>query len=187
MHTFLQRVPELAADLPYFEQALSDLAQKLGLTLTELEVDHISLRCHQESTAERWAAQLEQSGQCFSRAIIAQRPIHLYRLSQPLRVLHWSIDVIELPWPGQKRYRHEGWEHIEVVLRGEPATLGQRAMALIDDQGLMQPGISFKTRQPAATEGGLVNTTLAVTDGMVTIKFHPWRIEEIVASEQAEH
>ncbi|MDU7506199.1 MAG: VOC family protein, partial [Clostridia bacterium] len=25
---------------------------------------------------------------------------------------------------------------------------------------------------------------LAVTDGKVTIKFHPWSIEEIVASEQ---
>jgi predicted metalloenzyme YecM len=31
----------------------------------------------------------------------------------------WALDVVELPWPGEKRYRHEGWEHVEVVLRGD--------------------------------------------------------------------
>ena len=31
----------------------------------------------------------------------------------------------------------------------------------------------------------LPNPTMAVTDGNVTVKFHPWTIEEIVASEQA--
>jgi predicted metalloenzyme YecM len=29
----------------------------------------------------------------------------------------------------------------------------------------------------------LPNPTLAVTDGQVTVKFHPWTIEQIVASE----
>ncbi|PAW91672.1 hypothetical protein CKQ79_29675, partial [Klebsiella pneumoniae] len=24
-------------------------------------------------------------------------------------------DDVELPWPGEKRYPHEGWEHIEIV------------------------------------------------------------------------
>jgi hypothetical protein len=36
-------------------------------------------------------------------------------------------------WPGEKRYRHEGWEHVEVVLRGDHQTLGVRAMALLSD------------------------------------------------------
>jgi len=31
----------------------------------------------------------------------------------------------------------------------------------------------------------LPNPTLAVTDGKTTIKFHPWSIEKIVASEQS--
>ncbi|MFO6063397.1 VOC family protein [Pseudomonas aeruginosa] len=30
------------------------------------------------------------------------------------------------------------------------------------------------------------NHPVAVTDGSVTVKFHPWSIEQIVASEQAD-
>lgn len=185
MNTLLDTLPDLAADLPHFERAISEFANLLGLPLTALTVDHISLRCHQKSTAERWAAGLEQCGECFSTAIIANRPINLYKLQQPLPLLDWLIPVVELPWPGQKLYRHEGWEHIEIVLAGDPETLGQRAMALIDDQGLLLPGVSFKTRQPETQPGILMNTTLAVTNGEVTIKFHPWSIEAVVASEQA--
>jgi predicted metalloenzyme YecM len=42
---------------------------------------------------------------------------------------------------GEKRYPHEGWEHIEIVLPGEPETLNARALALLSDEGLSQPGI----------------------------------------------
>ncbi len=43
--------------------------------------------------------------------------------------------------------------------------------------------------KPARRKGRherLPNPTLAVTDGSVTVKFHPWSIEQIVASEQAD-
>ena len=73
---------------------------------------------------------------------------------------------------------------MEVVLRGDHQTLGVRAMALLSDDALTQPGISFKTSSPQAENERLPNPTLAVTDGQTTIKFHPWRLEEIVASEQ---
>ena len=65
-----------------------------------------------------------------------------------MRIAGWQVDVIELPWPGEKLYRHEGWEHVEIVLRGEPETLGMRAMALLADEALTQPGIAFKTSTP---------------------------------------
>ena len=61
--------------------------------------------------------------------MINGRQICLFKLHDPLVVAGRQIDVVELPWPGEKRYRHEGWEHIEVVLRGDHQTLGMRAMA----------------------------------------------------------
>ncbi|WP_241630956.1 VOC family protein, partial [Rosenbergiella nectarea] len=73
---------------------------------------------------------------------------------------------------------------IEVVLPGSPALLGQRAMSLIDDKGLVMPGISIKTRRPKTHPGALDNTTLAMTNGDITIKFHTWPIDLVVASEQ---
>ena len=182
--SFARLLPDLADDLQRFAGDLSHLAHRLGLSLANLQPDHISVRCHQIATAERWAVGFSQLGEMFSRAEINQRPVCLFRLHQPLRLLSWQIHIIELPWPGNKYYPHEGWEHIEVVLAGEPESLGQRAMELIADQGLTHPEISFKTSSPAAQHDGLPNPTLAVTDGKTTIKFHPYSLEQIVASEQ---
>lgn len=184
MHPLFIALPELADDLSQFEQKLSAFAQQLGLNLSELTLDHISLRCHQDRTAERWAMALSQVGSCFSEAVIGGRPIHLYRLEEPLLLLNHPIDIVELPWPGEKRYRHEGWEHVEVVLAGEPEQIGQRAMALIDDRGLVMPGISVKTRRPQAKAGALDNTTLAITNGEITLKFHTYAIDKVVESER---
>lgn len=184
MH-FPSQLVDLENDLLRFEQALLQFAARLGVDLAVHEIDHVAVRCHQFSTAERWKTGLRQIGSQFSEAMIKERPVCLFKLHQPIRLAGCLIDVIELPWPGEKLYCHEGWEHVEIVLRGAPETLGVRAMALLSDNALTQPGISFKTSTPTRDNERLPNPTLAVTDGQTTIKFHPWRLEEIVASERA--
>ncbi|CCJ84065.1 Protein yecM [Cronobacter dublinensis 582] len=57
-------------------------------------------------------------------------------------------------------------------------------LALLGDEGLMAPDIAVKTSSPAGEHERLPNPTLAVTDRIVTIKFHPYSLEEIVASER---
>lgn len=175
---------DLALDLPRFEQALSQFAEKLHLDLSQFTADHVSLRCHQNTTAERWRLGLEQCGSLLSEAMINGRPICLFDLQQPLKVGPWSIDCVELPYPGEKRYPHEGWEHVELVLSGEPATLYSRALAHLPDEALLAPGIKLKQSSPKGEGERLPNPTLAITDGTVTIKFHPYSIRDIVASEQ---
>ena len=127
---------DISADLPRFNQAFTELATRLGLDIAPLEADHISLRCHQNATAERWRRGFEQCGELLSENIINGRPICLFKLHEPVCVAHWQFSVVELPWPGEKRYPHEGWEHIEIVLPGEPETLNARALALLSDEGL---------------------------------------------------
>ncbi len=180
----IEELQDIAADLPRFTDALTGLATRLGLDITPLTADHISLRCHQNATAERWRKGLLQCGTLLSENIINGRPICLFKLVEPIHVAHWQFSVVELPWPGEKRYPHEGWEHIEIVLPGDPATLNARAVALLSDDGLCQKGTAVKTSSPKGERERLPNPTLAVTDGTVTIKFHPWSIEDIVASEQ---
>lgn len=175
---------DLALDLPRFEQALSQFAEKLHLDLSQFTADHVSLRCHQNTTAERWRLGLEQCGSLLSEAMINGRPICLFDLQQPLKVGPWLIDCVELPYPGDKRYPHEGWEHVELVLSGEPATLYARALAHLPDEALLAPGIKLKQSSPKGEGERLPNPTLAITDGSVTIKFHPYSIRDIVASEQ---
>ncbi len=183
-HNCPEELMDIIDDLPRFDRALMNLATRLDLNLVQLNADHIALRCHQVTTAERWKRGLSQMGELFSENMINGRPVCLFSLQQPLTVGPWSIDVIELPWPGERHYRHEGWEHVEIVLRGEPDTLGKRAMALFSDHALQQKGIVFKSRTPKGENKGLPNLTLAVSDGEITLKFHCWTLKEIVASER---
>lgn len=140
----IDELQDIASDLPRFIHALDELSRRLGLNITPLTADHISLRCHQNATAERWRRGFEQCGELLSENMINGRPICLFKLHEPVQVAHWQFSIVELPWPGEKRYPHEGWEHIEIVLPGDPETLNARALALLSDEGLSLPGISVK-------------------------------------------
>ena len=126
-----EQLADITADLPRFSDALQRFTARLGLEIAGLDADHISLRCHQNTTAERWRRGLEQCGTLLSENMINGRPICLFKLAEPVCVAHWRFHIVELPWPGEKRYPHEGWEHIEIVLPGDPATLNARALALL--------------------------------------------------------
>ncbi|PMC22351.1 metalloprotein, partial [Klebsiella aerogenes] len=47
----IDELNDISADLPRFSDALQALAERLGLELAPLDADHISLRCHQNTTA----------------------------------------------------------------------------------------------------------------------------------------
>lgn len=180
-------VPELAdlrTDLPYFAQRLTALAARLGLDLTAHHIDHIALRCRQDATAERWFDGWLRCGCLLKHSEFNGRPIALFHVPWPVCVGRLSIECIELPWPGQRVYPHEGWEHIEIVLPGPPETLTRRALALLSDSALAASDISLKHSAPAAAGDALPNPTLAVTDGAVTIKFHPHSLRAVIASEK---
>jgi len=180
-----EELSDLVNDSAAFTARLNDLATRLGLDLAAHHADHIAVRCHQESTAERWKKGFLQHGVLFSEKLIAGRPVALFELYEPLTVGPWQISMVELPWPGKKIYRHEGWEHVEIVLPGDEAQLGARALALLSDESLSRPGIAIKNSAPKGEGERLPNPTLAVSDGQVTIKFHPWSLKEIVESELA--
>ena len=116
----IDELHDISADLPRFTQAFTELATRLGLEIAPLDADHISLRCHQNATAERWRRGFEQCGELLSENIINGRPICLFKLHEPVTVAHWQFTVVELPWPGEKRYPHEGWEHIDCCQGRKP-------------------------------------------------------------------
>ncbi|MGO3449012.1 MAG: VOC family protein, partial [Kluyvera intermedia] len=73
----IDELQDISADLPRFTDALTALAERLGLDIAPLDADHISLRCHQNTTAERWRRGFEQCGTLLSENIINGRPICL--------------------------------------------------------------------------------------------------------------
>ncbi|CNF37463.1 protein yecM [Yersinia enterocolitica] len=175
-------LPDLLTDLPYFAQKLVVFAAKLNLDLTQFSADHISLRCHQTQTAQRWRSGLQQCGNLMSETQINGRAICLFDLTPPLVVGPWQIDCVELPYPGKTYYPHEGWEHVELVLPGDPQTLMQRARALLPTT--LPEGVTTKFSSPQGEHERLANPTFAVSDGEITIKFHPYTLRQIVDSER---
>lgn len=173
---------DLLTDLPYFEQKLVIFAAKLDLDLAQFSADHISLRCHQTETAQRWRNGLQQCGNLISETQINGRPICLFDLTQSLSVGPWQIDCVELPYPGKKYYPHEGWEHVELVLPGDPQTLMTRARALLP--ATLPVGFTSKFSSPQGEHERLANPTFAVSDGEITIKFHPYTLRQIIDSER---
>lgn len=173
----------LQQDLTRFEHALLQLADTLALDLSLFDADHIALRCNQNTTAEQWRKTLLTIGVLISENQINGRPICLFSLNEKITVGPWNIDCVELPWPGQRFYPNEGWEHVELVLAGDPQTLHARALACLSDQALASPRITLKFSQPGSDKERLPNPTLAVSDGATTIKFHPFSIRDIIASE----
>lgn len=104
----IAELDDLRLDLPRFEQALQQFAARLQLDLSSFTADHISLRCHQNATAERWRQGLMQCGTLLSESMINGRPICLFDLQQPLAVGPWRIDCVELPYPGRNGIRMKG-------------------------------------------------------------------------------
>lgn len=179
--TDIAELQDLITDLPNFEQRLANFSAKLNLDLTQFSADHISLRCYQTETAERWRGGLLHCGHLMSETQINGRPICLFDLAQPLSVGPWQIDCIELPYPGRTHYPHQGWEHVELVLPGDPQTLRQRARALLPTT--LPAGINEKFSSPQGEHERLANPTFAVSDGEITIKFHPYTLRQIIDSE----
>lgn len=174
---------DLHQSLPTFIDKLQQLLMRLELSLETYSADHISVRCFQKATADRWRQGLMQCGELMSEKIINGRPICLFNLHEPLQVGQWQIDCVELPYPGDKLYPQEDWEHVEWVIPGEVENFHQTALSLFSDDILLMPQLKLKFSNPAGEGERLPNPTLAVTDNGVTVKFHPYSIQEVVKSE----
>lgn len=183
--TDFANVPELHdlwSALPEFDQQLTQMAQALKISLTDFQIDHISVRCHHIETAERWRAGLLRCAHLMSENEINGRPIYLFDLFQPLNVVSQKVFVVELPFPKGKTYPQETWEHVEMVIDVAPKNLENTAYALLPQS--LPKGYSIKVSQPKGQSERLPNPTLAVTNGIITIKYHPFTLKQIIESEK---
>ncbi|MCH4294042.1 VOC family protein [Shewanella sp. 3B26] len=193
---------ELYANWAEFEANILKLMKKLGLDGLKLECDHASLRVNSVEGAEQLKADFANLGDIISDNIINGRPILIIRLHQPLILGSMSVPCIELPFPSEKRYPQEGWEHIELVLpgadQGEAPGKGSEAqsceelaaqlIARVPSLAAVLDGntdVKVKMSSPKGEAERLANPTIAFGYQGLTVKVHPHSIEAIVASEQA--
>lgn len=173
---------DLANELAQFEANMRQLADDLALNVAHYQIDHVSLRCHELNLAEQWREGLSQCGHCFSDKVINGRPIYLFKLETPLIILGQRVYIVELPYPTDKQYEYQGWEHIEQVIAVDPNHLVEEVMSILPTP--LPTHYYLKISEPKGDNERLPNPTVAISNGKVTLKYHPYSLVDVVESER---
>ncbi|MCL1039732.1 VOC family protein [Shewanella submarina] len=177
---------------PDFAGRIQAFTTDLGLAELGLECDHVALRVNSADTAQALADAFAARGEIISNNIINGRPILIIKLHQPLMLGDQSVYCVELPFPGDKLYPVEGWEHAELVLTVDAKDCDTLAQALISRVPEIQSvldgkrDIKVKLSSPKGEQERLPNPTIAFKRDGICVKVHAHTIEAVIASEQAE-
>ncbi|QLE85155.1 VOC family protein [Shewanella sp. Scap07] len=173
-----------------FERKILTLLSELHLDPLNLHCDHVALRVNSTQAADELVTWFSRHGEIISNNIINGRPILIIALDTPLQIGGMTIDCVELPYPGDKHYPQEGWEHIELVLPCDAQDceqLSDRLIALVPALAPVLNGdrrFNIKMSSPKGEAERLANPTIAIKADDVCIKIHPHTIRDIIASEQ---
>ncbi|MCS6126248.1 VOC family protein [Shewanella baltica] len=202
---------QLTQSWPAFEAQILALLETIGLADKALVCDHVALRVNSIASADALRDAFSHVGKIISDNIINGRTILIIELDTPLTLGQFSIACVELPYPSDKVYPQEGWEHIELVIDSKATecdTLSQDLLALcpklsallpseqaaepvlpsspdLSSQGIASlAGIKIKMSSPKGDKERLANPTIAFKRDDVCIKVHPHGIKAVIASEQ---
>lgn len=133
------------------------------------EIDHVCYRTksieHYNETKDRFATQ----GKLLIESQVGGRPIATYKLSKPVIVSNFIIDLVEAPAPKPGREIDEGYEHLEIVIDCDFNDLMER-----------YPEIDWNTR--ALTKE--LNPELEANFDGFNVKFHHHSLEQIINIEK---
>jgi len=202
---------QLTQSWPAFEAQILALLETLDLADKALVCDHVALRVNSIASADALRDAFSCVGKIISDNIINGRTILIIELDTPLTLGQFSIACVELPYPSDKVYPLEGWEHIELVIDSKAKdcdTLSRDLLALcpklsallpseqaaepvpssslgLNSQGIASlAGIKIKMSSPKGDKERLANPTIAFKRDDVCIKVHPHGIKAVIASEQ---
>lgn len=186
-HCIFQNQPCLLSSFLEFEQKITHLAGHISINLSDYEIDHIAVRVNTEEAAKYWMTLLLKCGKILSDNRVNGRPIYLIELSQPLIFLGKKIHIIELPFPKDKQYVYESWEHVEIVM---PFLFGESVPSWVQRittvyLGTVVERLQIKVSEPKVDGEQLSNPSIAISfidksDNHTCIKIHPYHIKEII-------
>lgn len=187
MTNLLENSPALWADFSDFEQKIQQLAKVMGIQLPDYQIDHLALRVNTEENAKNRLTQLTKCGKILSDNIVNGRPIYLIELEKPRIFAGQPVEVIELPFPKNKCYPVEGWEHIEIVIPFLDNETTDQWVTRINQRFLWNelPLLTIKVSEPKVEGEQLPNPSIAVsftdkTTNHTCIKVHPYPIKKIL-------
>ncbi|GAB3526308.1 VOC family protein [Photobacterium alginatilyticum] len=181
---------QMLAGLPAFVARIESLAQEMNISLSGYRADHIALRVNDLEVARALHQAWLEYGEEWSNNEINGRPIIVIGFHQPLEVGCWRVEALELPYPGDKIYPQQGWEHIEFVIPTRASTTDElkvrldEAFPLLPWDKLAEQDIKVKVSMPSGEKERLPNPTYAFKKEGVCIKLHPCSLKEVIDSEE---
>lgn len=170
-----------------FEQHILQLAEKMALPLQDYVIDHLAVRVNSEQSAQRWLSELLKCGKILSDNLVNGRKIYLIQLDTPLIFANQQVQIVELPFPKNKQYPQEGWEHIEAVMPFLPDETVEQWIARINLLFLWNQSdiLKVKVSTPKVEGEVLPNPSIAVSfmdnqENKTCIKVHPYHIKSII-------
>ncbi|WP_407330846.1 VOC family protein [Enterovibrio sp. 27052020O] len=185
-------VDHLFSSLDSFGLRLQTLLEQLGIDLAAYEADHIALRVNDVELAKRLHQAWLSHGEEISVNTINGRPIVVIKVKDVLSFGAWQTHCVELPYPSEKSYPEEGWEHAEWVIPSKAIT----PEALLDDVFCLFPalkarwvklsemGVNVKLSSPSGEGERIANPTVAFKANGVCVKLHPVSLEHVIESER---
>ncbi|GLR75408.1 VOC family protein [Aliivibrio sifiae] len=184
---------QLINALPAFMDNIQTLLDVLGLDLSDYQADHIALRINDRDVAETAHQTWLQRSEEWSNNEINGRPIIALGFNEALNINGWSIECLELPYPGEKSYPQQGWEHVEWVIpcdvnsQEEFLTYLFSIFPVLKEKWskLTSLGVKVKQSCPSGEAERVANYTVAFKYQGVCIKLHPHSLKAVIESEQA--
>ena len=180
---------QLEHSWPAFSDQILNFIAELNLDKLRLNCDHVALRVNSVAAADNLSDYFAKQGTIISNNMINGRPILIIELDTPMQLGEMLIECVELPYPSDKPYPVEGWEHIELVLPSEAQTCEQLQQALVSVAPQLRPiiagdtAIKVKQSSPKGEHERLANPTIAFKRDNLCIKVHSHGIKAVIASE----
>ncbi|WP_386692839.1 MULTISPECIES: VOC family protein [unclassified Lonepinella] len=175
------------AEFERFQQKINQLAQAMSVDLTKYQIDHLAIRVNSEDNARKWLALFMKLGTILSDNIVNDRIIYLIQLNEPLIFLGQPVDIVELPFPKNKCYPLESWEHIEIVIPFNEDENVSQWLYRLEKRFLWNQltTLNVKVSVPKVDGEKLPNPSIAVSfadksENFVCIKVHPYNIKTII-------
>ncbi|HGO5855115.1 TPA: VOC family protein [Mannheimia haemolytica] len=189
---FFEKMTACFGDLSQFEQKIRQIAEVVGIDLSVYQIDHLAVRMNQTETAKQWKAVLLEGATLLKESEVNGRPIGLFTLTQAVEFCGQFVKIVELPFPKDKTYPQEGWEHIELVfpMLDNESSEQWVARALSHFRLADNAEVKLKISQPQVEGERLPNPSIAISLRNVTfcnpccLKLHPYDINSIVISER---
>ncbi|MDT3275581.1 VOC family protein [Shewanella sp. SP2S2-4] len=164
---------QLTQSWPAFEAQILALLETLDLADKALVCDHVALRVNSIASADALRYAFSRVGKIISDNIINGRTILIIELDIPITLGQFSIACVELPYPSDKVYPQEGWEHIELVIDSKAKdcdTLSQDLLALYPKLSALLPLDHTAEPVQSSSQGlssqGLISQSLASLAGI---------------------